>query len=67
MTSERVSGKVSCPQLPPDCPSRLCHRRGQQVTALWEKPINYFGRTSGSTPHTHSTDSALNHLLNDGA
>lgn len=35
------------------------------MTALWEKPINYFGRRSASTPHTHSTDSALNHLLND--
>lgn len=68
MASERVSGKVSCPQLPPllhaDCPSRLGHRG---VTALWEKPINYLGQRPASTPHTHSPDGALNHLLNDGA
>ena len=44
----------------------LCPHRCQEVTVLCKKPINYCGRRSAGTPCTHSADSTLNHLLNDG-
>lgn len=65
-----TESKMSCPRrslvLRADAPSRLCCPRGREVTAPCKKRMNYFGQRSAGTPHTHSTDCALNHLLNDG-